>query len=131
MTADKHNVEADLEGFTEADMENLEFVLEDIEELRAEFTQSMGLETIDPEYVAEQLLRTFRNIVGKLIRKIMSNSRTRPKLLNAILQGPAAVNKLVMPVVTKMLPSYFRWLAPIYVPIVAPLETAGIDPIRP
>ena len=126
MAAYPYNDEPELEGFSEADMANLEFVQEDLEELEADVTES-----IVPEEIAEQLQKTFRIIVGKLIRKIMSNSRTRPKLLNAILQGPAAVNKLVLPIVTKMLPSYFRWLAPIYVPIVAPLETAGIDPIRP
>ncbi|MHC5719314.1 MAG: hypothetical protein ACYTX0_46485, partial [Nostoc sp.] len=33
-------------------------------------------------------------------------------------KGPTAVARLLTPSVAKVLPSYFRWMAPIYVPSV-------------
>ena len=50
-----YNVEADLEGFTEADLETLEFMPEDLEQIEADLTESMDLEDIDPEDIAESL----------------------------------------------------------------------------
>ena len=143
----RYAIEADLEQFTEADTESLEFATEDLEGLEAETTQSVSLEDVNPERVAEsleslmegveangygngstrpspsssvnkQLLKTFTIIVKKLVKKIMSNPRTRAKLQAAIRQGPTAVARLLTPCVAKMLPSYFRWMAPIYVPSV-------------
>jgi hypothetical protein len=137
-------LEADLE-FTEADAENLEFTPEDLEELEVESTESINLEDVNPESIAEsleismegeeaeaygsysrrpsagrsvnkQLLKTFTSLVKKLIKKIMSNPRTRTRLQAAARKGPTAVAKLLTPRVAQMLPSYFRWMAPIYVP---------------
>ncbi len=135
-------VEADLEQFTEADAESLEFATEDLEGLEAESTESSSLEDVNPESVAEsleslmegtearfiprspsssvnrQLLKTFTIIVKKLVKKIMRNPRTRAKLQAATRKGPTAVARLLTPSVAKVLPSYFRWMAPIYVPSV-------------
>ena len=135
-------VEADLEQFTEADAESLEFATEDLEGLEAESMESISLEDVNPESVAEsleslmegaeaigsrrspsssvnkQLLKTFTIIVKKLVKKIMSNPRTRTKLQAATRKGPTAVARLLTPSVAKVLPSYFRWMAPIYVPSV-------------
>nr|WP_322684248.1 hypothetical protein [Nostoc sp. DedQUE07]MDZ8130065.1 hypothetical protein [Nostoc sp. DedQUE07] len=68
--------------------------------------------------VNKQLLKTFTIIVKKLVKKIMSNPRTRAKLQAATRKGPTAVARLLTPSVAKVLPSYFRWMAPIYVPSV-------------
>ncbi|NMG08382.1 hypothetical protein [Brasilonema sp. UFV-L1] len=145
-----YTIEADLEQFTEADAESLEFATEDLEGLEAESMESISLEDVKPESVAEsleslmegaegaeangyrngytrrspsssvnkQLLKTFTIIVKKLVKKIMSNPRTRTKLQAATRQGPTAVARLLTPSVAKVLPSYFRWMAPIYVPLV-------------
>ena len=137
-------LEADLEQFTEADAENLEFTPEDLEELEAESIENINLEDVNPESIAEsleismegeeaeayggytrpsagrtvnkRLLKTFTSLVKKLIKKIMSNPRTRTRLQAATRKGPTAVAKLLTPRVAQMLPSYFRWMAPIYVP---------------
>ena len=143
-----YSIEADLEQFTEADTESLEFATEDLEDLEAESTESVSLEDVNPESVAEsleslmegeeangsgngytrrpspsssvnkQLLKTFTIIVKKLVKKIMNNPRTRAKLQAATRKGPTAVARLLTPCVAKVLPSYFRWMAPIYVPSV-------------
>jgi hypothetical protein len=142
-----YTTEANLELFTEADTESLEFATEDLEGLEAESTESVSLEDVNPESVAEsleslmegveangygngytrpspssyvnkQLLKTFTIIVKKLVKKIMSNPRTRTKLQAATRKGPTAVARLLTPSVAKVLPSYFRWMAPIYVPSV-------------
>jgi hypothetical protein len=146
-----YTIEADLEQFTEADAESLEFATEDIEDLEAESMESINLEDVNPESVAEsleslmegeeangsrrspsssvnkQLLKTFTIIVKKLVKKIMSNPRTRTKLQAATRKGPTAVARLLTPSVAKVLPSYFRWMVPIYVPSVT---LALFDPIR-
>jgi hypothetical protein len=142
-----HTIEANLEQFTEADTESLEFAVEDLEGLEAESMESVNLEDVNPESVAEsleslmegeeangsgnsysrpstsssvnkQLLKTFTIILKKLVKKIMNNPRTRAKLQAAARKGPTAVARLLMPSVAKVLPSYFRWMAPIYVPSV-------------
>jgi hypothetical protein len=147
-------VEADLEQFTEADIESLEFATEDLEGIGTESMdsmESMNLEDVKPESVAESLeglmegveangysngstsrppypnpssstnkhlLKTFTVIVKTLIKKILSNPKTRAKLQAAIRKGPTAVARLITPSVAKMLPIYFRWMAPIFVPLV-------------
>jgi hypothetical protein len=140
-------IEADLELFTETDTESLEFATEDLEGLEAESMESINLEDVNPESVAEsleglmegveangyensysrpspsghvnkQLLKTFTIIVKKLVKKIMNNPRTRAKLQAAARKGPSAVARLHTPSVAKVLPNYFRWMAPIYIPSV-------------
>ncbi len=136
-------MEAELEQFTEADTESLEFATEDLEGLEAESTESISLEDVNPESVAEsleslmeeaesngntslnqskiankQLLKTFTIIVKKLVKKSMGNAKTRAKLQAATRKGPTAIARLLTPSVAKVLPSYFRWMAPIYVPSV-------------
>jgi hypothetical protein len=155
-----YTIEADLEQFTEADAESLEFATEDLEDIEAESVESISLEDVNPESVAEsleslmegaeangygngygngynrpspsssvnkQLLKTFTIIVKKLVKKTMSNPRTRTKLQAATRKGPTAVARLLTPSVAKVLPSYFRWMAPIYVPSVT---LALFAPIR-
>jgi hypothetical protein len=51
----RYTLEADPEQFTEADIESLEFVLEDLEEMEAESTESINLEDVNPESVAGAL----------------------------------------------------------------------------
>jgi hypothetical protein len=138
------SIEADFEQFTEADAESLELATEDLEGLEAESMESISLEDVNPESIAEsleslmegveansygngytrpspsssvnkQLLKTFTIIVKKLVKKIMSNPKTRTKLQAATRKGPQAVARLITPSVAKVLPSYFRWMAPIYV----------------
>jgi hypothetical protein len=154
-----YTIEADLEQFTEADAESLEFVTEDLEDVETESMESINLEDVNPESVAEsleslmegqeatgygngygsytspslnryvnrQLLKTFTIIVKKLVRKITRNPRTRAKLQAATRKGPTAVARLLTPSVAKVLPSYFRWMVPIYVPSVTRVL---FDPIR-
>jgi len=137
------SMEADIEQFTEADTESLEFATEDLEDLEAESTENISLEDVNPESVAEaleslmeevesngntsldqskiankRLLKTFTIIVKKLVKKSMSNAKTRAKLQAATRKGPTAIARLLTPSVAKVLPSYFRWMAPIYVPSV-------------
>ena len=154
-------VEANIEQFTEADIESLEFATEDLEGIGTESMESMesiNLEDVKPESVAEsleslmegveangysngstsrrcspssssnkQLLKTFTVIVKTLIKKITSNPKTRAKLQAAIRKGPSAVARLITPSVAKILPSYFRWMAPIYVP---PVTRVLFNPVR-
>ena len=49
----RYIIEADQEQFTEADIESLEFVLEDLETLEAESTESINLENVNPKSVAK------------------------------------------------------------------------------
>ena len=161
----RYTAEADIEQFTEADIESLEFATEDLEGIGTESMESMeslNLEDVKPEDVAEsleslmegveangngngngysngrtrlspssstnkQLLKTFTIIVKKLIKKITSNPKTRAKLQAATRKGPTAVARLITPSVAKILPSYFRWMAPIYVP---PVTRALFNPLR-
>ena len=149
----KYTVEADAEQFTEADAESLEFTPEDVEGLETESTESINLEDVKAESVAEsleslmegveatgygngygsytspsptspsrsvnkELLKIFTTMIKKLVPKITSNPKTRAKLQVAARKGPTAVAQLLTPSVVKLLPSYFRFLAPIYVPAV-------------
>lgn len=152
----EETVEAEALEFTEADAENLEFTLEDLEELEAESTENINLEDVNPESVAEaleglmeaqaatgsrngypatspsraaqkELLKVFTSMVKQLVQKIMSSPKTRTKLQVATRKGPTAVAQLLTPIVAKELPSYLRWMAPLYVPAVT---LALFDPIR-
>ncbi len=149
-------LEADLEQFTEADAENLEFTPEDLEELEAESTENINLEDVSPESVAEaleglmeaqaatgsgngytstspsrsaqkELLKVFTGMVKQLVQKIMSNPKTRTKLQVAVRKGPTAVAQQLTPIVANALPSYLRWMAPMYIPAVT---LVLFDPIR-
>ncbi len=66
--------------------------------------------------VSKQLLKTFTIIIQKLVKKIMSNPKTRAKLQAAVRKGPTAVSRILTLSVSSQLPIYFRWLAPIFVP---------------
>ena len=149
-------VEVNPEYYTSADAESLGLVTEEVEGLQAESMEGISWEDVKPESVAEsldglmegaeaygygygytrrspssyvnkQLLKTFTIIIKKLVKKIMSNPRTRIKLQAATRKGPTAIAQLLTPSVAKVLPSYFRWMAPIYVPLVT---FALFDPIR-
>ncbi len=69
--------------------------------------------------VNKRLLKTFTSIIKTVVKKITTNPKTRTKFKAAVRQGPAAVNRILIPVVSKSLPPYFRWMAQIYVPTVA------------
>ncbi|MEH2258251.1 hypothetical protein [Nostoc sp.] len=69
--------------------------------------------------VNKQLLKTFTSIIKTVVKKITTNPKTRTKFKAAVRQGPAAVTRILTQAVSKSLPPYFRWLAPIYVPTVA------------
>ncbi|MHC5719313.1 MAG: hypothetical protein ACYTX0_46480, partial [Nostoc sp.] len=93
-----YTIEADIEQFTEADAESLEFATEDLEGLETESIENVSLEDVNPESVVEsleslmegaeangygngytrpspsssvnkQLLKTFTIIVKKLVKK--------------------------------------------------------------
>lgn len=49
----RYIIEADQEQFTEVDIESLEFVLEDLETLEAESTESINLEDVNSKIVAK------------------------------------------------------------------------------
>ena len=163
-------IEADQEQFTEfteADIENLEFAPEELEALEAESTESINLEDVNPESVAESLeswmegeeaygyeaiantppsqsrtgnissslsktantqsLKTFTMIVKTLVKKIMSNPKARAKLQVAVRTGPTAIAELLTPGVANVVPKYFHWMIPLYLP---PVTLALFDPIR-
>lgn len=108
----------------EADAESLERLMEG-----EKATSSLHANTPpSPSSVANTvLLKTFTNIIKKLVQKIMSNPKTRAKLQAAVRKGPTAVTQLLTPSVAQVLPSYLRPLAPIYVPAVT---SVLFDPIR-
>ena len=66
--------------------------------------------------VNKQLLKTFTIIIQRLVKKIMSNKTTRAKLQAAVRKGPTAVARVLMPSVSRQLPTFLRWMAPIFVP---------------
>jgi hypothetical protein len=140
-------VEANQEGFTETDVKSLKFESAEMESIEAESVEGASLEDIRPESIAKslsglmegaeaysygngynrrspsssvnkQLLKTFTIIIKKLVKKIISNPRTRAKLQAAARLGPTATIRLITPSVAQVLPSYFRWMVPIYVPLV-------------
>ena len=142
-----------LELFTEADLESVQIESMDLEGLESMLEES--LESISAEDVAEnveyymveerggyassryltrRLTKVFTYLVKKAVKKIATNPRTRSKLHAACRKGPTSVTKLIVPIVAKPLPSYFRFLAPIYCrPIIARLfpsiaKEAGLKP---
>ena len=151
------NVEVDLEGFTEAELVLLEFLPEDLEELEADLTESMGLEEVDPEKIAESLvssmerrrgsfsrhfassgshlsevankrmLTIYTEMLQRAIETIMKNSTTRKKLKEAVRKGPTAVSRLIVPLMTRQVPPQLRFLPEMYVPQVV---HALAEPIR-
>ena len=150
----KYTLQAIPSGFIEADAEFAQMESGETKSIVAELTEGTSWEDVKAEnvvesleglmegaqaygygytrrspssYVNKQLLKTFTIIVKKLVNKIKSNPRTRPKLQAAIRKGPAAVAKLITPSVAKVLPKYFRWMPPIYVP---PVTRALFNPIR-
>jgi len=122
-------VQANPEEFTEteAEAERPEFKIEGAEAAEA-YGYGYGYTRRSPSsFVNKQLLKIFTIIIKKLVKKIMSNSRTRAKLQAAIRKGPTAIAQLLTPSVAQVLPSYFRWMAPIYVP---PVTRVLFNPIR-
>jgi len=136
-------VEAANGTFSEADLETLEFQREDLEGIESELEQNLDNISYEDvadeledmfegdlgefaERVAERrrsrktamvqrrLLRLFVILHRRAIRRILSNPRTRAKLIAAYRRNPDAVFRLLFPVVSKVLPTYLRWLAPIY-----------------
>lgn len=134
------NSHEQLELFSEADMENVQIEsseLEELESLLVEDLESIPVDRVAKDvnpymgdnlgngqssYVIRQLTKVFTSLIKKSVKKIMMNPRTRSKLEAACRKGPRAVAKLITPNVSKPLPSYLRFLAPIFVsPIVAKL----------
>jgi hypothetical protein len=75
--------------------------------------------------VIKRLTKIFTVLVKNTVKKITSNPRTRVKLQAACRKGPNAVTQLLIPIITKTLPTYFRWMSAIFVPpIVARLFSA-------
>jgi hypothetical protein len=109
--------------------ESLEGLMEGLEEMEAPRNGSTRRtpSRTPSSYVNNQLLKTFTIIIKKLVKKIKSNPRTRPKLQAATRKGPTAVAQLITPSVRKVLPKYFQWMAPIYVP---PVTRVLFNPIR-
>lgn len=105
--------------------ESLEGLMEGLEGMEA--SRNGSTRRTPSSYVNKQLLKTFTIIIKKLVKKIKSNPRTRPKLQAAIRKGATAVAQLITPSVTKVLPKYFRWMVPIYVP---PVTRVLFNPIR-
>ncbi len=133
-TEDAQAIETELTGEStpledvefESFAEDMEMELEGLEGLEAfEANRSNGLrfppgKPRNPSsFVNKRLLKTFTCIIKTVVKKITTNPKTRSKLQAAIRQGPAAVNRILIPAVSKSLPPYFRWMAPIYVPVVA------------
>ncbi|MEH2258252.1 hypothetical protein [Nostoc sp.] len=106
--------------------EDMEIELEGLEGLEAfEANQSNGLRFLPGKprnpstSVNKRLLKTFTCIIKRVVKKITTNPKTLSKFQAAIRQGPAAVTRILTQAVSKSLPPYFRWMAPIYVPVVA------------
>lgn len=125
-----------LELFTEADMESVQIEsmdLEGLESLLEENLESVSVEDVAEdveeymEYMEEEsvgygatssvtrrLSKIFTSLIKKAVKKITMNPVTRGKLHAACRKGPNGVTKLITPIVAKPLPSYLRFLAPIY-----------------
>jgi len=130
--------------FSEADLETLEFQREDLEGIESELEQNLdniSFEDVADELaeafeggelgefaerlserrrsrrtamVQRRLLRLFVILHKRAIRRVLSNPRTRAKLIAAYRRNPEAVARLILPVVSKVLPIYLRWMAPLY-----------------
>ncbi|GAA6617957.1 hypothetical protein [Scytonema sp. NUACC26] len=126
------SLEAEIESQLEENLESVSFesVAEDVE---AEMEGDLERRT-PSSYVNRQLTKVFAVLIKKAVKKITSNPRTRAKLQAACRKGPNAVTQLLTPIITKTLPTHFRWMSAIFVPpIVARLfsaicKQAGLKP---
>ncbi|WP_407890114.1 hypothetical protein [Scytonema sp. NUACC26] len=135
--------EADVELFSEADVESIETesLEAEIESQLEETLESVSFETVAEDveaymegdlerftpsrYANRQQTKVFAALIKNAVKKIASNPRTRAKLQAACRKGPNAVTQLLTPIVTKRLPTYFRWMPTTYVrPIVTRLFPA-------
>ena len=110
------SLEADIESQLEENLESVSFesVAEDVEAL-----MEGNLERRTPSsQVNRQLTKLFTALIKNAVKKITSNPRTRAKLQAAISKGPDAVTQLLTPIITKTLPTYFRWMSAIFVPAI-------------
>ncbi|MBD2526669.1 hypothetical protein [Nostoc sp. FACHB-133] len=142
-TATTNGATETFESFSEADIESLEYESAEagIESQLEENLESVSFESVAEDVeaymegdlerrppsslVIKRLTKIFTALVKNTVKKITSNPRTRAKLLTACRKGPDAVTTLLTPVITKTLPTYFRWMSAIFVsPIVARLFPA-------
>ncbi len=126
------SLEASIESQLEETLESLstESVAEDVEAY-----MEGNLERLTPSsYVNRRLTKIFTVLVKNTVKKITSNPKTRAKLQAACRKGADAVTQLLIPIITKTLPTYFRWMPAIFIPpIVARLfsaicKQAGLKP---
>ena len=126
--------------FTETDMTTIELLPEELESLESEME---SLESISYEDVAEdleayfegdseeeglerrrrrrpssfvtkRLLKIFVALVKKVVKSIMGNGKARLTLQKACRKGPDAVAKLLCPILSKVLPPFLKWMAPVF-----------------
>jgi hypothetical protein len=141
-----------LETFSEADMESVSIEateltegLESLESLESISVESVAedlegyIEGVEESatpssYVNKRLLQVFTALVKTSVKKITTNAKTRVKLQAACRKGPDAVTQLLLPTLTKAMPSYFNWMPAVLTPpIVARLfpaicKQAGLKP---
>jgi hypothetical protein len=111
----------DLEAL-EAEVESLENVaFEDVaEDLEAYFEGDAEGESLERRRrrpgrsVHKRLLKIFMTLIKKLVKKIMNSPKARTKLQAACRKGPQAVVKLLLPILTKPVPGYLKWLVTFY-----------------
>ncbi|BAY95688.1 MULTISPECIES: hypothetical protein [unclassified Tolypothrix] len=142
-TAKTNGAAETLESFSEADIETLEYESAEagIESQLEENLESVSFESVAEDVeaymegdlerrppsrsVIKRLTKIFTALVKNTVKKITSNPKTRAKLQAACRKGPDAVTTLLTPIITKTLPTYFRWMSAIFVPpIVARLFPA-------
>ncbi|QFS52753.1 hypothetical protein [Nostoc sphaeroides] len=142
-TATTNGATEQLELFSEADIESLEYGSAEagIESQLEENLESVSFESVAEDVeaymegdlerrppsslVIKRLTKIFTALVKNTVKKITSNPRTRTKLQTACRKSPDAVIQLLTPIITKTLPTYFRWMSAIFVPpIVARLFPA-------
>jgi hypothetical protein len=134
MTYTTTNGMAEQLEFSEADMETLEYGSAEagIESQLQENLESVSFESVAEDVeaymegdferrppsslVIKRLTKIFTALVKNTVKKITSNPRTRVKLQAACRKGPDAVAQLLAPIITKTLPTYFRWMSAIFVP---------------
>ncbi|MBD2452091.1 hypothetical protein H6G76_34270 [Nostoc sp. FACHB-152] len=141
-----------LELFSEADIESIEVesLEAGIESQLEETLESVSTESVAEDieaylggdierrnpnsYVIQQLAKVFTALIKNAVKKITSNPRTRAKLQAACRKSPDAVTQLLTPIITKILPTHFKWMPAIFIPaIVARLfpsicKQAGLKP---
>jgi len=118
----------DLEAEVESTLENVAF--EDVaEDLEAYFEGDAEGESLEcrrrrpGRSVHKRLLKIFMTLIKKLVKKIMNNPKARTKLQSACRKGPQAVVKLLLPILTKPVPGYLKWLVSLYAtPIIIKLH---------